>query len=51
MVRDWLASGELTHVLPGWEPQREILHAVYPSLRGNCGARLLNFLVAAPDAG
>lgn len=48
MVRDWLANGELTHVLPGWEPQREILHAVYPSRRGQLPSvrALLDFLVA-----
>lgn len=47
MVRDWLASGELTHVLPGWEPPREILHAVYASRRGQLPSvrALLDFLV------
>lgn len=47
MVRDWLARGELTHVLPGWEPPREILHAVYPSRRGQLPSvrALLDFLV------
>jgi len=48
MVRDWLASGELVHVLPGWEPHREIIHAVYPSRRGQLPSvrALLDFMVA-----
>lgn len=48
MVRDWFAAGELTHVLPGWEPRREIIHAVYPSRRGQLPAvrALLDWLVA-----
>ncbi|MFA5633006.1 MAG: LysR family transcriptional regulator [Porticoccaceae bacterium] len=47
MVREWLARGELTHVLPGWEPRREIVHAVYPSRRGQLPSvrTLLDFLV------
>lgn len=48
MVRDWFAAGELTHVLPGREPRREIIHAVYPSRRGQLPAvrALLDWLVA-----
>jgi len=48
MVRAEFASGELTHVLPGWEPRREIIHAVYPSRRGQLPAvrALLELLVA-----
>ncbi|NLY57449.1 MAG: LysR family transcriptional regulator [Gammaproteobacteria bacterium] len=48
MVRDWLASGELVHVLPDWEPRREIIHAVYPSRRGQLPSvrALLDFMVA-----
>lgn len=34
MLRDHLASGELVCVVPGWEPRREIIHAVFPSRRG-----------------
>lgn len=47
MVSDWIASGELTPVLPGWEPRREIIHAVYPSRRGQLPAvrALLDLLV------
>ena len=48
MVRDWFVRGELTHVLQGWEPRREIIHAVYPSRRGQLPAvrALLDLLVA-----
>lgn len=47
MVQDWLDSGELVHVLPGWQPRREIIHAVYPSRRGQLPAvrALLDLLV------
>ncbi|HFZ8995217.1 TPA: LysR family transcriptional regulator [Citrobacter freundii] len=34
MVKDQLASGELVAVLDGWEPKREVIHAVFPSRRG-----------------
>lgn len=46
MVRDWFASGELVHVLPDWEPRRGIIHAVYPSRRGQLPSvrALLDFL-------
>lgn len=48
MVRDWFASGDLVHVLPDWEPRREIIHAVYPSRRGQLPSvrALLDFLVS-----
>lgn len=48
MVNHWIASGELTHVLPAWQPRREIIHAVYPSRRGQLPAvrALLDLLVA-----
>ena len=48
MVRDWFASGELVHVLPDWQPRREIIHAVYPSRRGQLPSvrTLLDFLAA-----
>lgn len=34
MVKEQLARGELVRVLSEWEPQREVIHAVYPSRRG-----------------
>lgn len=34
MVKEQLARGELVRVLNEWEPQREVIHAVYPSRRG-----------------
>lgn len=34
MAADDLAQGRLIHVLPGWEPRREIIHAVFASRRG-----------------
>lgn len=34
MVCQHLASGALIRLLPGWEPRREIVHAVFPSRRG-----------------
>lgn len=34
MLGDPLSSGKLVHVLPEWEPRREVIHAVYPSRRG-----------------
>lgn len=34
VVADQLARGELVNVLPGWQPRREIVHAVFPSRRG-----------------
>ena len=48
MVRDCFASGELVHVLPEWEPRRGIIHAVYPSRRGQLPSvrALLDFLAA-----
>lgn len=48
MVSDRFTRGELTPVLPGWEPRREIIHAVFPSRRGQLPAvrALLDLLVA-----
>lgn len=48
MVRDGYASGALVQILPGWEPRHEIVHAVYPSRRGQLPAvrALLDLLVA-----
>ena len=33
-VREQMAQGTLTHVLPSWAPRREIIHAVFASRRG-----------------
>ncbi|THT97830.1 LysR family transcriptional regulator [Lampropedia puyangensis] len=50
-----LAQGDLTVVMPGWEPRLEILHAVYASRRGQLPAvrHLIDFLAeafaASPD--
>lgn len=42
MIQSQLACGELVSVLPDWAPRREIIHAVYPSRRGQLPAvRLL----------
>ncbi|WES70125.1 LysR family transcriptional regulator [Superficieibacter sp. HKU1] len=48
MVRDQLASGELVRVLVEWEPQREVIHVVFPSRRGLLPAvrTLVDFLTA-----
>lgn len=37
-IREDLRSGALAQVLPGWEPRREIIHAVYASRRGQLPA-------------
>jgi DNA-binding transcriptional LysR family regulator len=34
MVCEQIARGELVHVIPGWAPRREIIHAVFASRRG-----------------
>ena len=34
MVKDQLAAGERVALLEGWEPRREVIHAVFPSRRG-----------------
>ncbi len=34
MVRDQIERGDLVHVIPGWAPRREIIHAVFASRRG-----------------
>lgn len=42
MMQAQLACGELVSVLPDWAPSKEIVHAVYPSRRGQLPAvRLL----------
>ena len=46
LVRAQIASGELAQVITGWAPRREIIHAVFPSRRGQLPAvrALLNDL-------
>ncbi len=34
MLHSSITQGELVSLLPGWEPRREIIHAVFPSRRG-----------------
>jgi DNA-binding transcriptional LysR family regulator len=34
MVRQAIARGELIHVIPGWAPRPELIHAVFASRRG-----------------
>ena len=34
MVTEELKNGALIHLLPNWQPKRDIIHAVYPSRRG-----------------
>lgn len=34
LVREQIQRGELIHVIPGWAPRREIVHAVFASRRG-----------------
>lgn len=34
MVHEQIKSGELVHVIQGWAPRREIIHAVFASRRG-----------------
>lgn len=34
MVREQIERGDLVHVIPGWAPRREIIHAVFASRRG-----------------
>jgi len=47
-VRSQIERGELVHVIPGWAPRPEIIHAVFASRRGQLPAvrALLDFLVA-----
>ena len=49
MVRSQIASGQLTHVLPGWAPRSEVIHAVFASRRGLLPAvrALIDFLAEA----
>ena len=43
-----LERGELVHVLPGWAPRSEVIHAVYASRRGQLPSvrALIDFLAA-----
>lgn len=34
MVREQIERGELVHVIQGWAPRREVIHAVFASRRG-----------------
>lgn len=34
MMREQIERGELVHVIPGWAPRREVIHAVFASRRG-----------------
>lgn len=47
MIADAFGRGELVPVLSGWEPRREIIHAVFASRRGQLPAvrRLIDHLV------
>jgi DNA-binding transcriptional LysR family regulator len=44
----YLERGELVHVLPGWAPRSELIHAVYASRRGQLPSvrALIDFLTA-----
>jgi DNA-binding transcriptional LysR family regulator len=46
LVRGAIADGTLLHVIPGWAPRRETVHAVFASRRGQLPAvrGLLDFL-------
>ncbi|WP_318378583.1 LysR family transcriptional regulator [Enterobacter sp.] len=47
MLKEQFADGSLVHLLPQWRTRREIIHAVYPSRRGQLPAvrALIDFLV------
>ena len=46
-----LCAGRLVDVVPGWEPRAGLIHAVYPSRRGQLPSvrALLDFLDGALD--
>lgn len=46
MVREQLAKGQRLRAVEDWEPKREVIHAVYPSRRGQLPAvrALVDFL-------
>ncbi|QKV52843.1 LysR family transcriptional regulator [Comamonas antarctica] len=52
MVREQIERGELVHVIPGWAPRSEIIHAVFASRRGLLPAvrALVDFLVVRFEA-
>jgi DNA-binding transcriptional LysR family regulator len=52
MIREQIARGELIHVIPGWAPKRQIVHAVFATRRGMLPAvrALLDDLVARFNA-
>lgn len=47
-MREELARGDLIHLIPGWAPRTEIIHAVFPSRRGMLPSvrALVDFLAA-----
>ena len=47
IAQDYIESGELVRVLPNWKAPHGILHAVYPSRRGQLPAVrvLIDYLV------
>jgi len=49
MIREDLKHGTLIKLLPDWEPQREVIHVVFPSRRGRLPAvkALLDYLSRA----
>jgi DNA-binding transcriptional LysR family regulator len=57
MICDQIRAGDLVHVLPGWAPKLDVVHAVYPSKRGLLPSvrALLDYLVlqfkTIPDVG
>lgn len=52
MVREQIERGELLHVIPGWAPRRDIVHAVFASRRGLLPAvrSLVDFLAESFQA-
>ncbi|WP_318369745.1 LysR family transcriptional regulator [Enterobacter sp.] len=49
MLKEQFADGSLVHLLPQWRTRREIIHAVYPSRRGQLPAvrALIDFLAGS----
>ncbi|GHD65326.1 LysR family transcriptional regulator [Jeongeupia chitinilytica] len=52
MAREQLNDGALVAVLPDWTPRREVIHAVFPSRRGQLPAvrALINYLAMRFEA-
>jgi len=46
MVNEQLKQGSLIHLLPQWQPKKDIIHLVYPSRRGQLPAvrALIDFI-------